>query len=73
MDEVARNRWRTRRMMAWIGVWYLVAELPVLGLLKYLGVDITSLTGVAISVGTAMAGIIMVYIGFSTKDDIANR
>jgi len=60
--------------MALVAFWALIVSLPFSGIMYALNwIDaayISAISGIAISVMTAIAGIIMTYIGAATYDDV---
>lgn len=68
LNDLTRERWKTRRRMAWVAFGALLMQTP---LLMFMDKDwITSASGILISVVGFLAGIVMVYIGAATVDDI---
>ena len=76
MTDETRRRWRTRRLMAWVGFWWVILSVPTTALLyKLKFIDtafITAMSGVVIGVLTAIGAIISTYIGASAYDDVNN-
>lgn len=72
-----RDRWKTRRWMAKMAFWVLILSLPASVYFYYLGwIDakyIIAISGIAISVMSAIAAIITMYIGASAYDDVNNK
>ncbi len=68
MNKITRDRWKTRRLMAWLCLSGLAAVLP---LTMMMDKDwLVAAAGVIIALITLCGSIIMVYIGFATMDDM---
>lgn len=64
-----RARWRTRRRMAWIAFITLVLMVPASFLLPAAAAQIA---GIIQIVAPMLAGIVAIYIGAATWDDVTN-
>lgn len=68
INDITRERWKTRRLMAWLCLGALGA-LPLLIMLK--DKDwLLSAAGIIQALITLFGGIIMVYIAAATVDDV---
>lgn len=65
--RLTRDRWKTRRMMAWIAFWTLVGMVPI----SFLNPDSAQkVSGIIQLVAPSLAIIVMAYIGAATYDDV---
>lgn len=73
-NKATRDRWKTRRMMAWISFWDLVLAIPAAAImyaLKWIDVAfITAIAGIGIAVITGLFAIITTFIGAAAYDDV---
>lgn len=65
-----RDRWRTRRLMAWIAFWMLIFIIPVSFMLPD---SAQKIVGVIQLVAPSLAAILMMYIGAAAYDDVNNK
>lgn len=69
-NKITRDRWKTRRRMAWSAFGFAIAMI-----LSLFAMDkdwINAASGIIIAALTFCGTIVAAYIGFATQDDIKN-
>lgn len=70
-NDITRDRWKTRRRMAWFAFIFVVAIPFFLSTMD--NNQISAASGIIIAAFAFCGTIVTAYIGFATQDDIATK